>query len=125
MHARFVVQRHEQSDGVHWDLMFQRGDALATWRSPCPLADVGDSPVVVERIGDHRLAYLDYEGPVSGDRGTVRIAQRGYFELLRDEPDDWLIAAHSRAAVPDAMIRGVYRLWRAGDQWCIARAALA
>jgi hypothetical protein len=33
----------------------------------------------VERLADHRLAYLDYEGPVSGDRGIVRRLDTGTF----------------------------------------------
>ncbi|MFO0203155.1 MAG: hypothetical protein ACK528_08500, partial [Alphaproteobacteria bacterium] len=29
------------------------------------------TPLLIERIANHRLLYLDYEGPVSGDRGHV------------------------------------------------------
>jgi len=50
--------------------MLEVGEHLQTWRLP---TTPGSAPVTMqaERIGDHRLAYLDYEGPVSGDRGTV------------------------------------------------------
>ncbi len=33
----------------------------------CPLP----TPLDIERIANHRLLYLDYEGPVSGNRGHV------------------------------------------------------
>jgi hypothetical protein len=29
------------------------------------------TPLDIERIANHRLLYLDYEGPVSGNRGHV------------------------------------------------------
>lgn len=50
---------------------------LATWSlSELPAGWLGaaaDALQEVEAIqlDDHRAAYLDYEGPVSGDRGTV------------------------------------------------------
>ena len=70
--------------GPHADLMIESGETLATWSLPAvpepwaaglahaaPLAPL-PLPMMVERLADHRRAYLDYEGPVSGDRGTVR-----------------------------------------------------
>jgi hypothetical protein len=41
------------------------------------------------RIADHRPAYLTYEGPVSGDRGTVRRLARGSVTRLDQRPDGW------------------------------------
>ena len=55
--------------------MFECGDALRTWRllkEPRP-----DSSMPAEPLGDHRTAYLDYEGPVSGDRGIVSRFEQG------------------------------------------------
>ena len=37
------------------------------------------------KLPPHRLHYLDYEGPISGDRGEVRRVDRGEYEALRDE----------------------------------------
>jgi hypothetical protein len=39
-------------------------------------------------LGDHRIAYLDYEGPVSGDRGYVRRLDAGKVEFLRNKVND-------------------------------------
>ena len=33
------------------------------------------------RIADHRLAYLEYEGPVSGNRGCVRRLDAGQYRV--------------------------------------------
>ena len=39
---------------------------------------------------DHRKAYLDYEGPISGNRGSVFRVDRGDFELI-EATDDSLV----------------------------------
>ena len=36
---------------------------------------------VATRLPDHRLAYLEYEGPVSGNRGVVRRIDSGKYEI--------------------------------------------
>lgn len=73
-HRRFVVLFHTHPvDGDHYDLMFEDGPALATWRVPRPPEQTTrDAPLACNRIGDHRRDYLDYEGPVSGNRGFVK-----------------------------------------------------
>jgi hypothetical protein len=56
--------------------MFEQEGALMTWRSPRWPVDT-DTPLV--RLADHRLAYLDYQGPISGRRGRVtRVASGTY-----------------------------------------------
>ena len=82
---RYVVLQHESPQGVHWDFMLESGDALATWA----LASPPDAAPTVDAaaLPDHRTAYLDYEGPVSQDRGSVRRWDRGEFVLL-DRRDD-------------------------------------
>ena len=65
---RFVILTHDHPK-LHWDLMVEWEGTLRTWRllqEPC----LGDIPA--EQLADHRLAYLDYEGPVSRNRGDVR-----------------------------------------------------
>ena len=36
MSSRFVVQEHTTPDGVHWDLMLEKGDVLTTFRLEQP-----------------------------------------------------------------------------------------
>ncbi len=65
---RFVILQHDHPT-LHWDFMLEAGDCLRTWRLAGPPR--AGAAVVAELLGDHRRAYLDYEGPVSGGRGTV------------------------------------------------------
>ena len=67
---------------LHWDLMLEIGEALRTWRLAAPPAE--GLQIVATPLGDHRLAYLEHEGPVSGNRGNVRQWDRGDFELLEN-----------------------------------------
>ena len=79
---RFVILTHDWPF-LHWDLMLEWGDALKTWR----LDRIPQQASAMEAVPlpDHRLAYLDYEGPVSGNRGSVRRIDSGTFSLI--EPD--------------------------------------
>lgn len=83
---RFVVLRHEFGPGEqgsdHWDLMFEQGDVLATWRfeEAWPPSAVSRA----EKIQAHRLEYLDYEGPLSGRRGSVRRVDRGTYAIVNE-----------------------------------------
>lgn len=78
---RFVVQHHILADGDgHWDLMLEAGEVLWTWSLPHPPEEAARGPMTARQLGDHRLAYLDYEGEVSGGRGRVEIHDRGTYE---------------------------------------------
>ena len=78
---RYVIHFHSGA-GDHYDFMIEHGPALLTWRiAPDDLDPfLGGSEIHAERIGDHRRAYLDYEGPVSCDRGMVRLVESGTVE---------------------------------------------
>jgi hypothetical protein len=78
---RFVLLEHDHPHR-HWDLLLEAGSILRSWRLSAPpgSADV----ILVEPTPDHRLLYLDYEGPVSGDRGSVRRWDAGTFEWDQD-----------------------------------------
>jgi hypothetical protein len=78
---RYVVLRHEGVERPHFDLLFETSpaSALAAWRADrWPVRD-GD---LVQPLPDHRRIYLDYEGPVSGNRGSVRRVLAGAHEVL-------------------------------------------
>ena len=106
--ARFVVLEHDWQ-GVHWDLMLEDGSALQTWALAQPPSVSG--PIAARRLSDHRLAYLDYEGPVSGDRGHVVRWDAGTFRFLLQETDRITIA------LDGDRLRGDYCLVREEERW--------
>ncbi|MEO8494682.1 MAG: DNA polymerase ligase N-terminal domain-containing protein, partial [Planctomycetota bacterium] len=69
---------------LHWDLMLEFGDSLRTWAlSNEPR--VGEA-IPADELPRHRLDYLDYEGPVSRDRGNVSRFDGGAFDVVEDSP---------------------------------------
>ncbi|MBI3098056.1 MAG: hypothetical protein HYY93_07425 [Planctomycetes bacterium] len=78
---RFVIQRHDVAPGVtHYDLMLEHEGVLKTWRLTDPQAALDGLDVDLEAIRNHRIAYLEYEGEISGGRGRVQIWDRGEYD---------------------------------------------
>jgi hypothetical protein len=103
---RFVVLEHDWPF-PHWDFMLEDGPTLRAWRlleAPGPFEDVPAEPIT-----RHRLAYLDYEGPVSSNRGTVRRMDDGTF--------DWVGETEARVEVMLAGRLLVGRCTVDGGRW--------
>ncbi len=79
---RFAILAHDQPF-PHWDLFLEAGPVLHSWRILEPLGPGRTVPA--NAIGDHRLIYLDYEGPVSGDRGRVTRVDSGTFDWVENQ----------------------------------------
>jgi hypothetical protein len=88
----YVILRHDGVEHPHFDLMFQTapGSLLATWRAKVwrPTEAIN-----VERLGDHRQAYLTFEGKLSGDRGEVRRVEQGICAVQQID-NSWTIQLH-------------------------------
>jgi hypothetical protein len=86
----------------HWDLMLEAGDRLRTWalaelprawhvarahtaalQPNCPPLATRNEVSALE-LNRHRRAYLDYEGPVSGNRGRVVRIDGGTYSVMRE-----------------------------------------
>lgn len=130
--SRFVLLHHECPPSFgkpsHWDFMLEQAGALLTWSMlELPAAwqggweTSGQAPSIpATRLPDHRLAYLDYEGPVSGDRGEVHRHDAGEYLLI--EQTDGLC----RVELCGELARGPAILQRmADDQWRLAVGAAA
>lgn len=74
--------------------MFQRGDVLRTFA--CAVEPTAGQSMIVEPLDDHRLDYLDFEGPVSRGRGDVRRWDAGEFNVLNESPGQWLLDVRGR-----------------------------
>ncbi len=111
---RFVLLFHELPSGSvrasHWDLMLENGDGLYTW-------ELNQTPVVgadwntCKQLPVHRMAYLDYEGPVSNDRGHVSRWDAGELE--------WVARSDSTLQVrlTGKKVRGTLFLEGQADDW--------
>lgn len=90
---RFVILFHEMPPDAsrpdHFDLMIEAETALWTWALPAwpepgMWMDVAPLP-------DHRLAYLEYEGPISGNRGRVTRRDAGTCEVRHRDQQSTVI----------------------------------
>lgn len=89
--------------------MLEAEGALRTWALDAE--PVGRLMCGAEQLADHRLAYLDYEGEVSGGRGTVKRFDSGTYGLRRDDAEGLI------AELRGARLRGEATLLReSGDQ---------
>lgn len=103
---RYVVLYHDGIPDPHYDLMFEMepGALLTTWRSPVwPIAN----RVRLAPLSPHRRDYLEYEGPVSGNRGYVTRAACGTFRQRKPESQTWELLLEG-SAVEGLLIRS----WR-------------
>ena len=114
---RFVLLYHDcppnYERASHWDFMLESGDVLRTWAlerlprdwqaahaanrcGPSELSSAcADNSVAAMQLGDHRRDYLELEGPLSGNRGTVMRVAAGTYRSEHESPDDWRVALTS------------------------------
>jgi DNA polymerase Ligase (LigD) len=90
---RYVILEHDYPE-LHWDLMLEVDNALRTWRLKGALSR--EQCVQAQSAPDHRLLYLDYEGPVSGDRGHVVRWDEGDYQWLDDQKMEWRVRLAGR-----------------------------
>lgn len=115
MPSRFVILHHTGFRAEHWDLMLEEGDVLLTWQLPREPCGPAAFPMSAARIGDHRKLYLDYEGPVSRNRGAVTRFDGGDLQIL--ERTEVAI----RFELSGEKLAGRFRLERRGDNdWTFA-----
>ena len=105
---RFAILEHDWPSR-HWDLLLEDGDALLAWR----LLDEPRKGVTVLAMknADHRKMYLDYEGPVSGNRGSVTRRDAGTFEWIERSSDALDVQ------MSGTLFIGRMKLIRDGDHW--------
>ena len=111
MPTKFVILHHRVAESEHWDLMLQHGDVLLTWQLLREPVDRSSLPIPARRIGEHRKAYLEYQGPISGDRGHVRRVDAGTVEFEEITPDRYAITLNGRR------LSGRFVLAREAEAW--------
>lgn len=90
---RYVILRHELPPGneraSHYDVMFDTGETLRTWAIDAPPDLPQEQPA--QKLPDHRRDYLTYEGPVSGNRGSVTRWDEGDYETKTDDGQAFVV----------------------------------
>ncbi len=129
MSLRFVLLRHGSSAELakpsHWDFMLEADGVLMTWelrRLPSswsaalqqravssPTTAPTTAPAI--RLADHRLAYLDYEGPLSGNRGSVRCVDRGTYDVVKECSERLVVELQG------SILSGAVTLLQQGSSW--------
>ena len=112
---RFVLLEHDHPT-LHWDLMLEVGEVLWTWRldaDPC----LG-TPCRAIRLADHRRSYLEYEGPISGNRGMVKRVAGGEYAWIEETMGRLVISLdgqHLRGRI--SLERGQGEEWNLTSNW--------
>ena len=129
MPHRFVLLRHECPEGFskpsHWDFMLEAEGVLLTWEL-CQLPAAWSTALGLEtqeypstvpaaRLADHRLDYLQYEGPLSGDRGSVRRVACGTYEVREENAQRLIVELQGSLLRGSVTIAQKERSWRVGE----------
>jgi hypothetical protein len=90
---RYVILFHDCPTGhprpSHWDFMLEWGAVLRTWAMPAqPCAGM---TLIAEALGDHRLDYLQFEGPLSDGRGQVSRWDSGDYHLESETQQELVV----------------------------------
>jgi len=95
---RFVVQEHHASH-LHWDFRLELDNVLKSWAVPKePPTKSGIKRLAVE-VEDHELSYINFKGIIpegSYGAGTVKIWDRGNYELESRKPEKIVFKLHGK-----------------------------
>ena len=116
--ARYVVQEHH-ARALHWDLRLEHEGTLASWAVPKGIPPDPKRNHLAVRTEDHPLEYLEFEGEIPEGNygaGTMRVWDRGTYELHKFREDEVMITFHGER------LEGRYVLFRTGGKnWMIHR----
>ena len=85
---RFVVQEHHATR-LHWDLRLEHDGVLVSFAIPNGLPEAPKDNRLAVHTEDHPLEYLEFEGDIPKGQygaGTMRVWDRGTYEVLKWEP---------------------------------------
>src|SRR3954454_12756382 len=115
---RFVVQEHH-ARALHWDLRLEHEGTLASWAVPKGIPPDPRRNNLAVRTEDHPLEYLEFEGDIPAGQygaGTMRIWDRGTYELHKFREDEVMVTFHGER------LHGRYVLFRTDEKnWMIHR----
>jgi hypothetical protein len=72
------------------------------------------------QLTDHRLAYLDYQGPLTGDRGSVTRVDAGAYETDSETAESWQMTLHGQRLHGQITLS---RDWASDTAWTLTTSA--
>jgi len=81
---KFVIQEHKKEGDIHWDLMLESGGFLETYRLDIRPEEIASRPANAQKIFDHPMKFLTYEGSVNKGKGSVIIADAGTYRIVKE-----------------------------------------
>ncbi|MCD6215719.1 MAG: ATP-dependent DNA ligase [Candidatus Aenigmarchaeota archaeon] len=101
----YVIQEHHATH-LHYDLRLEMDGVLKSWA--IPKKPIGRGKRLAIQVNDHDLSYKDFEGVIESGygAGTVKIWDKGWYELIEKTKDKILIELHGKK------LKGKYALVR-------------
>jgi hypothetical protein len=95
--------------------MLEAGEILKTWALE---AEPSAGAIVPARsLPDHRKRYLDYEGPVSKNRGEVTRWDGGRYRLISKTTQEWYVLLAGQKVRGQVVLR---RISTGSDTWTVS-----
>jgi hypothetical protein len=95
--------------------MLETGGVLRTWALESK--PQSGEMVWASKLADHRIAYLEYEGPISGNRGDVQRVDEGEYRGIEDSAEQILVELKGKTLRGSATLRCVDEV---AQRWTIA-----
>ncbi len=116
--ARFVVQEHHARH-LHYDFRLEKEGVLKSWAVPKGVPEKKAVKRLAIQVEDHEVDYIDFEGKIPEGQygaGTVRIWDKGVYELLSENPKRIIVALKGKK------LKGRYALVHLKeDQWLLTK----
>lgn len=85
--THYVILEHTTPRDIHFDFMLETGGILSTWRINIPPDELKTTPTKAEKIFDHPIKFLTYQGPVNKGTGNVTTVDKGTYSIINQTGD--------------------------------------
>ncbi|MCB1177197.1 MAG: hypothetical protein KDK36_06420 [Leptospiraceae bacterium] len=77
-----TISLHTQGNEKHLDIFFEKEDYLLTYESSFEFLEdfLSGKPILGIKKENHRKIYLNYQGPISKNRGDLYIVWKGFYD---------------------------------------------
>lgn len=89
--------------------MLENEGHLSTWRINTPPEELKTTPAKAEKIFDHDLKFLTYQGPVNKGKGNVTTADKGTYSIITQTPKKLQIQIDAK------ILNGTYNLTKESE----------